>query len=162
MNIGELIRSGDSAWPGRGAVGCAPARRPACADFAAFSALASAYRRCGGLACGDELLRLAGSRIPQPISALARRIVSREVISLSWQSVVLLPMFQFELPTMSLREGPRRVLLELDGVFDDWELARWFVEPNCWLADAAPIDRIDNDLPGVLQAARADRFIARG
>jgi hypothetical protein len=102
------------------------------------------------------------ANFPQPISCLARMIVSRQVVSLASRSVVLLPIFQFDLATMSLRDGPHRALLELDGVFDDWELARWFVQPNDWLQDAAPIERIENDLTAVLQAARADRFIARG
>jgi hypothetical protein len=71
-------------------------------------------------------------------------------------------MFQFDMSNMSLRRGLPEVVEELSGVFDDWELASWFVQPNCWLHDAAPVDVIADDPAAVLRAARADRFIARG
>lgn len=45
---------------------------------------------------------------------------------------------------------------------DDWELAHWFVQPNFWLAGAAPVDAISRDLFAVVQAARADRFAVIG
>jgi len=34
--------------------------------------------------------------------------------------------------------------------------------PNTWLADDSPVDLLWLDPRAVLQAARADRFIARG
>ncbi len=71
-------------------------------------------------------------------------------------------MFQFELRDLSVKPGPRRVLAELKPVFDDWGLAVWFVQPNSWLQTMRPLDLLDSDLTGVLEAARTDRFIAAG
>jgi hypothetical protein len=34
--------------------------------------------------------------------------------------------------------------------------------PNAWLGDNAPVDALEQDPLSLLQAARADRFIARG
>ncbi|MEP7295334.1 MAG: hypothetical protein ABI702_04040 [Burkholderiales bacterium] len=162
MNLNDLTPAGVSSPAARMPLSQAAVTRFSDTDFSRFSVLANAYRRRGGLASGDEVLRLMRARVTQPISALARWMVSGQAISFSWQSCVLLPMFQFELSTMSLRSGPRQVSLELRGVFDDWDLVQWFVEPNSWLHEAAPIDLVERDLAAVLQAARADRFIARG
>ena len=51
---------------------------------------------------------------------------------------------------------------ELRPVFDDLELALWFVTPNDWLGGARPAFAMHHSLPAVLQAARADRFVAGG
>jgi hypothetical protein len=71
-------------------------------------------------------------------------------------------MFQFELRSMSLLPRLQAVLSELVSVFDEWEAALWFAQPNSWLQGAAPVDLIGGDAPAVLHAARADRFIATG
>jgi hypothetical protein len=60
------------------------------------------------------------------------------------------------------RPGPAGVIAELSPIFDGWELASWFAKPNLWIADAKPIDLVDECLGAVLGAARADRFIAAG
>jgi hypothetical protein len=142
------------------ACSCAPWHHDA--DEVQNRATVDAYRRAGGLLSGDEVAALLREHSPEPISLLARWIVTRRVVSIVWQSQTLIPMFQFDRADMSLRLGPTRVVDELADTFDAWELAAWFVEPNSWLQDAAPVDVIDFDLPAVLQAARADRFIARG
>ncbi len=129
---------------------------------AAFTTMALAYRRTGGLLASDELLCLLRPHADQPISRLARWIVTHQVVSFMWQSNTLLPMFQFDPADMALRAGPREVTLELAGAFDSWDLASWFAQPNAWLQGEAPVDRIVRDQPAVLQAARADRFIAAG
>jgi hypothetical protein len=54
------------------------------------------------------------------------------------------------------------VLAELRGVFDEAELALWFVSPNDWLAGDRPAMVMHKNLPGVLHAARADRYLANG
>jgi len=71
-------------------------------------------------------------------------------------------MFQFDRSDMSLRDGAARWFAKLRAAFDDWDLASWFAQPNSWLHGAAPVDAIGHDLSAVLQAARADRFIAIG
>jgi hypothetical protein len=120
------------------------------------------YRRTGGLVNCDEAALLLRRHREQPISVLARWIVARAVVSFSWQSQTLLPLFQFDLCDMSLRHGAAEVIGELSGVFDNLDLAAWFTEPNAWLANAAPVDALETDQPAVLQAARADRFVVRG
>jgi len=125
-------------------------------------AMVEAYRRAGGVLSGDEVAGLLQVHSPEPIALLARWIVTRRVVSFVWQSQTLIPLFQFDRGDMSLRPGATQVVDELADTFDDRELAAWFVQPNSWLQDAAPIDLIDVDRPAVLQAARADRFIARG
>ena len=121
-----------------------------------------AYRRKGGLASGDELTRLLRRHTSQPISMLARWIVERQVVSFAWQGEYLLPMFQFDPADMVVRRPVSAVLDEFDGAFDDWNAATWFALPNAWLGDEAPVDVLQRDPHAVLQAARADRFIARG
>ena len=98
----------------------------------------------------------------QPISLLARWIVGREVISFDWQSTTMLPLFQFDLSSMTMRQSVTELLHELTEVFDDWDLALWFAQPNSWLDQQAPVALLNLDPKGVLDAARADRFIARG
>jgi len=120
------------------------------------------YGRTGGLAGGDELTLLLRRRTSQPISMLARWIVERRVVSFGWQGEYLVPMFQFDRTDMGVRHSVSAVLDELDGTFDDWELASWFALPNTWLGDDTPVDVLRRDPHAVVQAARADRFIARG
>jgi hypothetical protein len=120
------------------------------------------YRRTGGLVSGDELTLLLRRRTSQPISMLARWIVERRVVSFGWQGEYLVPMFQFDRADMGVRRPVSAVLDEFDGTLDDWELATWFALPNTWLGDDTPVDVLPRDPHTVLQAARADRFIARG
>jgi hypothetical protein len=49
---------------------------------------------------------------------------------------------------------------ELRGVYDDLEIADWFVRDNAFLDDRAPADVIGTRPQAVLDAARADRFIS--
>jgi len=125
-------------------------------------AMVDAYRRTGGLVSGNEVALLLRRHSTQPLSLLARWIVTRRVVSYVWQSEIMVPLFQFDRRDMSLRQASSEVVDELAGTFDDWELAAWFTQPNSWLHDAAPVELIDVDQAAVLQAARADRFIARG
>ena len=71
-------------------------------------------------------------------------------------------MFQFDRADMTVRRHVSVILDEFEGTFDDWDLATWFALPNAWLGDDAPVDVLPLDPHGVLHAARADRFIARG
>jgi hypothetical protein len=126
-------------------------------------AMVDAYRRTGGLVSGAEAALLLRRHSTQPLSLLARWIVTRRMVSYVWQSEILVPLFQFDRDDMSLRRDSSQVVDELVDTFDDWELAAWFARPNSWLQDAAaPVELIDVDQQAVLQAARADRFIARG
>jgi hypothetical protein len=134
---------------------------PTDADARASEVL-HAFQRTGGLASGAELTFLLRRRTSQPSSMLARWIVERRVVNFGWKGEYLLPMFQFDKADMTVRRHVSRVLDEFDGTFDDWDLATWFALPNTWLGDDAPVDALPLNPHGVLEAARADRFIARG
>lgn len=54
------------------------------------------------------------------------------------------------------------MLAELRPVFDGWALAAWFAKRNTWLNDRCPVDTVASNLMAVLEAARADRFVANG
>lgn len=121
-----------------------------------------AYGRSGGLLSGTEAAHRLRSHCDQPLSTLARWIVTRKIVSFEWHSHILVPVFQFDPTDMALRPIVVDVLREFHGVLDDWDCACWFAEPNTWLGDTAPVDAVTSQPQNVLCAARADRFVARG
>jgi hypothetical protein len=102
------------------------------------------------------------SHCDQPVSMLARWIVRRQLVSFVWRSQTLIPVFQVDLQSCSVRAGIPETIAELTDAFDDAETITWFATPNGWLCGAAPADRVASDMQAVLQAARADRFVALG
>ena len=122
------------------------------------------------MASGDEVaLRLVdsasqagGASGGQAISLVARWIVSRSVVTVMGPHGWMLPVFQFDLATSTPKPCMAPVLAELRGVFADAELALWFVSSNDWLKGDQPAMAMHKNLPGVLHAARADRYLARG
>jgi hypothetical protein len=127
-----------------------------------FLQMSRAYSRHGGLASGDEVACRMRRYFDQPISTLAKWIVKREIVNLVWRSQILVPVFQFTNAGMDLPLAVREVMTELEGVFDDWEIAAWFARPNAFLRNERPVDLVNIDDAGLLQAARADRFVAGG
>ena len=93
---------------------------------------------------------------------LAHWIVSGEILNLTIDSENYLPKFQFDFDHMTVRQGVREVISELRAPFDNWELAQWFTRPNNWLDGRSPAASIAANPADVLQAARADRFVAMG
>jgi hypothetical protein len=133
-------------------------RRPA-PGRAAWTSLA-ALDQAGGLISGDDLaLRLRG-QVSQPLSLVAQWIVQRKVINLNWRSGYVLPMFQFDPVSMAPRPSLADVLAELSAAYDDWDIVDWFLRPNSLLQDKAPATVLGADGTAVVQAARADRYIA--
>ena len=118
------------------------------------------FRSSGGLVSGDALAAMLRGCLDQPISTLARRIVGRELVHVCWRSQILVPLFQFDRCDMSLRHGVRDVIETLAPAHDDWDIATWFAEPSVWLRDRRPADVIDRDPAAVMEAARADWFVA--
>jgi hypothetical protein len=127
----------------------------------AFIELLRGYRCHGGLARESELPGRCGT-LPQAGGEGTSHAPWCRPIRFEWNGMHWLPLFQFEPGTFTLRDAPRRVIEALSPAFDGWSLATWFAEANCWLAGAMPVQRLDADLPAVLEAARADRFIAAG
>jgi hypothetical protein len=116
----------------------------------------------GGWVSGDEMSRRMRHLWDQPISALATWMVRREIVNIVWNSQILIPVFQFVPDSLRIRPVIEATLAELRGVFDDWEIAVWFAHPNTWLGEQRPAALAAKDDDAVVEAARADRFIAHG
>lgn len=127
-----------------------------------FVGMLNAFRRSGGLARAPEVAARFSRQGASDMSPLAGWIAKRQVISLEWQSRIWLPLFQFNPTGMTLRSGLGAVLAELVLVYDDWEVASWFAQPNSWLASATPADSLAVAAPQVHHAARAERFVVTG
>ena len=127
------------------------------AGDAAFISLQSAYRPCGGLATGEEVAARLHVNGEGGHSRLARWIVGRQVFSFVWHEHFWLPMFQFEGPELSLREGLRPVLSEMINAMDGWSLAVWFALPNAALEGHSPLSVGRNRWSDVVHAARLQR-----
>lgn len=123
-----------------------------------FLALAESYRAFGGIATSAEVAaRLPGAGI----SRLARGIVAREVISFEWRGDYWLPRFQFEREGLAVAAGTATLIAELAAALNDGELAQWFVTPNAWLGERAPLEVMSTDFERVHDAARSFRFACR-
>lgn len=127
-----------------------------------FVAMLDGYRCSGGLARFQEVLSRFEARCRPQASTLESQIIGRKVIRFQWQSQTWLPLFQFRPIDMAPLPELGPVMMELTAAYDNWELAVWFAQPNPWLSDRVPADLLVSDLPAVLNAARADRYIARG
>ncbi len=128
-----------------------------------FTALCAAYAAFGGVAWGEDLSRLMADRKPGLIKpSLARLIANEDLFYFQWRGAKWIPMVQFHLGDLSINGSVRRVRRELGDHRDGWETASWFVCPNDWLSGQRPVDLVDRDVHAVIQAARADRFVAGG
>ncbi len=125
-----------------------------------FIQMLNGYRASGGLAKIQELATLQSNGVVVDILGLSTRIARRELICFEWQALAWLPLFQFDLATLKPHQGLHPIVLELSCICDPWELARWFVQPNPWLAERLPADAMHCDCDAVFDAARAHRFIA--
>lgn len=124
--------------------------------------LLATLRQGGGVVTPDQLAGLLRLHHAQPVSAIARWLRQRTILSVGWRGQTFIPLCQFDPCTMQPREEFVCVLRELADAFDDWELVSWLAEPNDWLEGRAPASCLGSDFERVLHAARADRFIAKG
>ncbi len=129
---------------------------------AGFAALLGAYRSSGGSGRGDGLARLLEERCRGDCVSLARLIGSGAAFGFEWRGTLWIPMFQFDARDLAVKAGVRKALAELAADFNGWDRAAWFASGNTWLGGHRPVDLLDTDLPAVIGAARADRFIAAG
>jgi hypothetical protein len=125
-----------------------------------FIAMHAAYRATGGIARGGDLARLLKARERGDFVSLAKLLVSGKLLGFCWHNSFWVPMFQFDLSDMSIRQEPQQVVVLLRTALDDWSLANWFAQSNSWLNNRRPVDLLESNLPAVLNAARADRFVA--
>lgn len=133
--------------------------------------IATRFSPTGGLLSGEELMRQMKQRwtangmvhpTPDPVSTLARWVVAGSVLSIESPWGHLLPAFQFDPATATAHAAMRPLLQLLRPVFDDTELALWFVTPNEWLDDQVPATLMHTQLAQVLMAGRLDRHVACG
>ena len=127
-----------------------------------LAAMSCGFQRCGGLATAEEVIRLMRRQSDQPISTLARWIVDRSIVHFARQGATLLPLFQFDRDRMLLDPMAIGVVQELRDIYDDWEIALWFVTPNTSTSGVAPVDAFESNPMAALAAARTDRFVALG
>lgn len=127
-----------------------------------LDAIERAYCSTGGLASGEEIALLLRRHCEQPLSQLARWIVSGKVVHFDLGGSTFLPLFQFDLDRMAIRPEVTMLIDELSPGLDPLELTCWFGAPNDWLAGATPVEKIRTDFAAVREAARADRFIGSG
>jgi len=137
-----------------------PRRNAIVGSDAQLAHLFDTYRLGEGIVDREELLRR--------MTIAARHMAPRgdlldagPSVSFFWRGVQWWPLFQFD-GNMKVRLEVVRVVQELTDIVSDWEIASWFLTPNTWLDDLMPISRVFKDSKAVLQAARADRFIAVG
>lgn len=127
-----------------------------------FVRMLNFYRHSGGLARKQEVVSRFEAQGGPDAATLDQWIDQREVICFDWKDQAWLPWFQFNRFNLAPHPQLRPVFAELNPAFDAWEMGSWFVLPNAWLAGRIPVDTLLSDLPAVLHAARADRFIANG
>lgn len=127
-----------------------------------LDAMLAAFMLHGGMLTTDEVTERLRASCDQPISKLARWIVSGSTLSLTWHRQTLMPAFQFHFAELTIRPRFSEVLRELRSALDDWEIALWFATPNATLGNAMPVNVLANDAPAVVQAARVGWFIVRG
>ncbi len=127
-----------------------------------FIGMLNAYRPSGGLARAQEVAAKCQPGMRMSKNILANWMFRRKVICFEWQSKIWMPLFQFNLRDMTLQPSLGDALSELVGVLDSWAVANWFSQPNAWLAGAIPADAWATSAPEVIQAARAERYVALG
>jgi hypothetical protein len=128
------------------------------AEDLAFATLQSGYRDHGGILQGESLAGCLSRAGRGGYVELARRIVAGELFSVRWRGAFWLPMFQFHPIELTPRTEPSKVLAELHGVLNGWQLARWHISVRGDLRGLRPLDLLESDLDAVLAAARADRL----
>ena len=133
-----------------------------CFNHRGFDAIISAYQLSGGTTRADDLEVMLEEKRKHRFVSVARQIALRDIFSFEWQSQFWVPMFQFYPQDLKVRQEVVRVVHELTSVLDNWTLAVWFTEPNSWLRGRRPVDMMDSHFSDVLNAARADRFVAAG
>ena len=127
-----------------------------------FITMLNSYQATGGVACVEELVELFKRRGGPSVDVLATWIERRQVICFEWRLGIWLPWFQFHCVDLVPHPQLSPIFAELTSVFDAWEIANWFARHNPRLAGRTPVGTLVADLPAVLNAARADRFIANG
>jgi hypothetical protein len=156
MDSSACLAAAGSAWR------VAPRVAAGTAQDSLFIALLNGFRSSGGL---QRLSALRATRrdtwSTDVVEALRARVADRSVLGITWNHEAWVPDFQFD-GHGAIRQPAASVFVELAPSYDPWELATWFVTPSTWLQHVRPIDLLELASPRVLEAARADRYVANG
>jgi len=140
----------NAAMPGGGTL--APAGDSALS--AQYSTVKAAFAPYGGLLSASEVVsRMRWGRL-QPISTVARWIVTRKAVVVDWRGVTLLPMFQLDPGSLELRDECTEIVSELTESMDNWEIALWFATVHPELDGQRPVDALSVRWHDVVKAAR--------
>lgn len=127
-----------------------------------FIALLNGFRSSGGLLRLSALQAIRRNAWGDDVvEALPARVADRSVLGITWNHEAWVPDFQFD-GHGNTRQPAAAVLLELTPSHDPWELATWFVTPSVWLQHVRPIELLKLAPTRVVEAARADRYVANG
>lgn len=113
------------------------------------------YDAAGGLTTGDHLAWLMSDCVEQAVSVVARWIVANRVVCLKTQGQLLLPWFQFDRTSMTLRPEVVAVVDALHEWLDDGGVASWFVTPHTELEGQWPLRALRLYPSAVLNVARS-------
>lgn len=123
-----------------------------------FLAILAAFASTGGTSRGDTLASVLKQHRAKENASLARLMVSGRVFCFPWRSSLWVPMFQFDLRDLSLKEEPRLVRNVLEPRLKEWELAAWFARPHFLLQGQRPVLLLDTQLDAVLNAAQHGKY----
>jgi hypothetical protein len=142
-------------------------RAASCSDQQ-FLQLLGLYRALGGLTrlqqVQDSVDQIGDAREPmhREDDRVERWLAERRIFAVRWSDRSWVPQFQVERSSRRPFAHIADILGVLDDTFDDAEIAAWFATANVWIGGRAPAAALESDTVAVLDAARADRFIARG
>lgn len=121
-----------------------------------FLDLLAGYRRLGGLLRETHVVERFGG------TEVAMYACRSAAVRLWWGDEYWVPVAQFKTGSLDVHPVLLAALSELQPALDTWEAARWLVSPNEWLGLYMPIELLDREPIAVVEAARADRYIATG
>lgn len=122
-------------------------------DDVALIRMIDSYGVRGGLASPEGIVTLMRPFWRQPISMLAKWIIGRRVVSFSWRSQMMIPVFQFVRPRMTPNQVIADCALAFGDLTDDEGFAAWFVRPSASLDLRMPVDLLGMDPGAVIGAA---------
>lgn len=122
-----------------------------------FLAMLTAFSASGGTSRGDTLAAVLKQHRSQENASLARLMVTGRVFCFPWRSSLWVPMFQFDLTDLSVKDSARQVRSILEPAFKEWALAAWFARPHPLLHGQLPANVVDTQFDAVCSAADWER-----
>jgi hypothetical protein len=115
--------------------------------------LINRYASQDGVGLPEEIICRMRPYWKQPLSALAKWIAERRLVSFSWRAQLLVPLFQLMRPTMAPQQAVAECSRGLGELVDDEGFADWFVRPCVWLGNSMPVELLLDEPDAVVRAA---------